>query len=102
MLVCPPSSDPIAHGLPASSAPACGELFLPFRKLRPIGCMGGRYRTSNPIDATYGSQDSQSRRVPGRLGSGEVERGNNSYQVEKRAFSRSTTTASSLSYCAAE
>ncbi len=28
--VCPPSSDPIAHGLPGSSGPADGRVVLPF------------------------------------------------------------------------
>ncbi len=61
-----------------------------------MGWMGGRYSTSNPISATYGSLAMVSRRVPGRAGSGLVDRGNSSYHAPNRARSRSTTTSSSL------
>ena len=47
----PPSAAPIAQGLPGSSGPAVRVLFGPFRKLRPIGWIGGRYRTSKPMPA---------------------------------------------------
>ena len=38
----PPSALPIAHGLPTSSGPGSSELFLPLRKLVPMGWIGGR------------------------------------------------------------
>ena len=47
---CPPASPPIAHGLPDRPGPASSVLFRPLRKARPIGWIGGRYRTSKPID----------------------------------------------------
>ena len=76
----------------AGIAPAAdfGLLFGPLRSVTPIGWMGGRYSTSNPIDATYGNSFSTSANVPCFPGSEAAERGNISYQVEKRARSRST------------
>ena len=38
----PALSDPIAHGLPGSSGSGVSELLRPLRKLRPMGCTGGR------------------------------------------------------------
>ncbi len=38
----PPSSEPIAQGLPGSSGPATSELFGPLRLVTPIGWIGGR------------------------------------------------------------
>ena len=35
--VCPPSREPIAHGLPGSPGPATSALLRPFLKLVPIG-----------------------------------------------------------------
>src|SRR4051794_2917327 len=40
--VWPPSSLPIAHGLPGSFGPAVSVLFGPFRFVLPIGWTGGR------------------------------------------------------------
>ena len=42
LFVWPPSSDPIAQGLPIASGSATTELFFPFRKARPTGWTGGR------------------------------------------------------------
>src|SRR6516162_2210184 len=94
----PPSADPMAQGLPISSGCAGTELFFPFRNVLPIGWMGGRYRTSKPMEAITGSHFSQSRKVPWRCGSDEQDLGNTSYHVENRAFSRSTIILKSLSY----
>ena len=41
----------MAHGLPGSSGPPPIVLFGPLRNVRPIGWIGGRYTTSNPIAA---------------------------------------------------
>ena len=38
----PPSSLPIAHGLPGSSGRAFSALLRPLRLVRPIGWIGGR------------------------------------------------------------
>jgi len=92
--VWPPSAAPIAHGLPTSPGPAAGVLFLPLRFSRPIGWMGGRYTTSNPIAAMASKRSSRSAKVPCFPGSGEAERGKSSYHVLNRARSRSTTTVS--------
>ena len=51
-LVWPPSSDPIAQGLPGSPGFAPVTLFRPLRFVSPIGWMGGMYRTSNPMPET--------------------------------------------------
>ena len=80
--LCPPSSAPMAHGLPTSSGRASSVLFGPLRRSRPIGWIGGKYSTSKPRRATYGSSASTSAKVPCRAGSFEAERGNSSYQVE--------------------
>jgi len=40
--VWPPSSEPMAQGLPSSSGPAVTLLFGPLRKALPMGWMGGR------------------------------------------------------------
>ena len=50
--VCPPSSAPIAHGLPTSVDSATSVLLRPLRLTRPTGWMGGKYSTSKPIPAT--------------------------------------------------
>jgi hypothetical protein len=42
MAVCPPSGEPIAHGLPGSSGSTTSVLFFPLRSVLPIGWMGGR------------------------------------------------------------
>src|SRR6185436_19069461 len=88
MALCPPSAKPIAHGLPGSSGPAVDELFFPFRSIIQMGWIGGRYRTSNPMDAIYGSRSSQSLNVPWPPLL-EHDRGNISYQALNLAFSRS-------------
>ncbi len=44
----PPSSEPMAHGLPGSPSGATSELFFPLRAVCPMGWTGGRYRTSKP------------------------------------------------------
>ena len=51
----PPSSLPIAHGDPTSPGAAVAELLRPLRCTLPIGWIGGRYTTSNPISAMRGS-----------------------------------------------
>ena len=66
----PPSSDPIAHGLPGSSGPAVVVLFDPLRLVRPIGWIGGRYKTSKPSSAMSGTSAATSRSVPCRSGIG--------------------------------
>src|SRR5580765_8630541 len=101
MALCPPSGEPIAHGLPGSFGLALAELFFPFRCVTPMGWIGGRYKTSNPMEAMYGRRSSQSLNVPcpPLL---EHDLGNISYQALNLAFSRSTTTMSALSYCVAK
>ncbi len=93
--VCPPASDPIAHGLPGSSGPAAAVLFGPFRLVCPIGWIGGRYNTSNRSSAMSGTSAATSRSVPCRPGSGDAERGKSSYQAPWRARSRAATISSS-------
>ena len=58
-------------------------IILPLRNERPIGCTGGRYRTSKPISATRGTWPAAPRSPP-KL------RGNSSYQAPTPARSRST------------
>ena len=89
--VCPPSGPPIAQGTPGSSGPELVTLFAPLRNVVPIGWIGGRYRTSKPSPCTYARRSMTSRSVPWRPGFGDVERGNSSYQLEKRAWTGSTT-----------
>src|SRR5665213_1234673 len=96
MALCPPSSDPIAQGLPTSSGSAFSALFFPLRKEWPMGWIGGRYSTSKFIEAIYGSHPSTSLNVPCAPGVNEQERGKISYQAEKPARSRPTLTASSF------
>ncbi len=84
MAVWPPSSLPMAHGLPGSLGPATRVLFGPLRCDRPMGWMGGRYTTSKPMAATSGSRLRAARRKP------PSERGNSSYQALNSARSRST------------
>ena len=61
----PPSAEPIPHGLPTSSGlRTVSALFFPLRNAVPTGWMGGRYSTSNPIEATYGKCSIRSRSVP--------------------------------------
>ena len=100
--LCPPSSAPIAHGLPGSSAAGTSVLLRPLRLTRPIGWIGGKYRTSKPSAAMRGSRASQSENVPCPLPGGPHERGNISYQLEKRARSGSTMTGSGGSSVVAE
>ncbi len=59
--VWPPAAAPIAHGLPGSAGRAVVTLFGPLRCVVPIGWIGGRYSTSKPIAATYGSRSTTSR-----------------------------------------
>ena len=72
--LCPPSGPPMAQGLPTSSGAALRELFLPLRAVRPMGWIGGRYSTSNPIAAIAGKRSSTSRNVPCRPGCAAAER----------------------------
>ena len=67
-----PRPPPIAHGLPGSSGAGVSVLLRPLRKLRPIGWIGGRYRTSKPIAATYGQPGRRfvERRAARRIGAG--------------------------------
>jgi hypothetical protein len=60
----PPSSEPIAHGEPTSSGPVTSVLFGPLRFTLPIGWIGGRYTTSNPMSATAGRRSAAVRNVP--------------------------------------
>ena len=75
------------------------DLCFPFsgKCARWDGWAEGR-RCQNPSMRCTESLASQSRNVPCRPVSGEHDRGNTSYQVEKRAFSRSTTTANRFSF----
>ena len=86
-----PMQPPMAQGLPASPSAAFGLLLGPLRSVMPIGWMGGRYSTSKPIAEISGSRASTSANVPCCPELCPAERGNSSYQVEKRARSRSTS-----------
>ena len=92
----PPSRSPTG----CRDRPVCAssELFRPLRKLRPIGWIGGRYSTSNPMALTYGRRAAASSNVALRLGSVPAERGNISYHAPNRARSRSTVTPRTRSY----
>src|SRR5215207_7488632 len=90
MAVWPPSTPPIAQGLPGSSGAATSELLRPLRLVVPIGWMGGKYRTSKPRSAIWGMRAAASRNLALLVGSGPADRGNISYHVLKRARSRST------------
>ncbi|MDT4861140.1 hypothetical protein FQZ97_957320 [compost metagenome] len=96
--VCPPSAAPIAQGLPTSSGPACSALLGPLRCSRPMGWIGGKYSTSKPMAAMAGRRASTSLKVPCTPGAGPVERGKSSYQVLKRARSRSANSGSSTEW----
>ena len=75
--LCPPSSAPIAHGLPGSVGVAVAALFRPLRESgRSDGPAADRVRR-NPCVQSVRIQGSQSRSLPGRQGSGLQERGNN-------------------------
>src|SRR5215470_8263351 len=83
----PPAGEPIAHGEPGSSGRASSALFLPLRAVVPIGCTGGRYTTSKPIEAIASKRLAAVRSVPDtdlRRPSGSTlapsDRGKNSYQ----------------------
>jgi len=95
--VWPPSALPMAHGQPGSADVQVVALLRPLRCVCPIGWIGGRYSTSNPICAISGRSRSQSRKVPCRPPLPN-ERGNSSYHALNTAFGRSTMTANSLSY----
>ena len=92
----PPSSLPIAHGDPTSPGAAVGELLRPLRCTLPIGWIGGRYTTSNPISAMRGRSAAAVAKVPctalPSASQPPVERGNISYHEPKRASGRSTQT----------
>ena len=92
----PPSSLPIAHGDPTSPGAAVGLLLRPLRCTLPIGWIGGRYTTSNPISAIRGSAAVAVAKVPctgfPSASQPPVERGNISYHEPKRASGRSTQT----------
>ena len=47
-----------------TAGPAFVALFRPFRAVRPMGWMGGRYTTSKPSRSISGSRPSTSRKVP--------------------------------------
>ena len=85
----PPFSLPIAQGDPTSLGPAVTELLRPLRCTLPIGWIGGRYTTSNPILAMRGSALAAVANVPCTglpfLSQPPVDRGNISYQALKRA-----------------
>ena len=59
-------------GCPDRPARGVSVLLRPLRKLRPIGWIGGRYRTSKPIAATYGQPCRRlvERRAARRIGAG--------------------------------
>lgn len=91
----------MAHGTPGSQLPADSVLLGPLRKVDPIGWIGGRYTTSNPIAAMAGSRSAAVRKVPltgAEPGSTTApsERGNISYQEPKRARLRSTSSGSAF------
>ena len=88
MAVWPPSSFPMAQGLPGSLGPATRVLFGPLRCERPIGWIGGRYTTSKPMAATSGRRLWAARLNP------PSDRGNSSYQALNWARSRSTQSRS--------
>src|SRR5438128_1250271 len=92
MALCPPSAAPIAHGLPGSSGVEVVELFLPLRKVRPIGWIGGKYTMSKPIDAAYSSRAMLVRNVPCSPRA-PVDRGKNSYQALNCASTGSTASS---------
>ena len=75
---------------------AVTELLRPLRCTLPIGWIGGRYTTSNPILAMRGSALAAVANVPCTglpfLSQPPVDRGNISYQALKRASGRSTHT----------
>src|SRR5579864_7172867 len=93
MDLCPPSVALIAHGLPGSSGAATSALLRPLRLVRPIGWIGGKYSTSNPISATSARRASQSANVPCSPPDA-AERGNISYHALKRANGGSTQSGS--------
>src|SRR5664279_3405612 len=88
----PPSAEPIAHGTPGSPGSGFSVLFLPLRKVLPIGCTGGMYTTSKPIAAIAGRRLAAVANVPDLGGSSDApsERGKNSYHDPYKARSRST------------
>src|SRR6266508_3186554 len=71
----------MAHGLPGSVGPAASVLFGPFRWVRPMGWMGGRYTTSKPMRWISWSRWTQSAKVPCAPGMRPWERGKSSYQA---------------------
>src|SRR6266542_1140380 len=75
----------MAHGLPGSVGPAASVLFGPFRWVRPMGWMGGRYTTSKPMRWISWSRWTQSAKVPCAPGMRPWERGKSSYQAPQRA-----------------
>ena len=90
----PPSAAPIAHGLPTSSGAGVERVVRPLRLLA-ADRMDRRQveRRRSPCSATYGRRASHVvEACRARPGSRRAERGKNSYQLEKRARSRSTTT----------
>ena len=94
---CPPSALPIAQGTPQSSAFASRVLFLPLRCEIPIGCTGGKYKTSKPIAATPGKRLVAVANVPlvtdpSAFLMAPSLRGKNSYQAPINARSRSART----------
>ena len=87
-LVWPPSAEPIAQGLPASPA-RFAALFLPLRKLFPMGDRGQVQDIETHVrHVVY--PGFTSRRVPCLRGVVDQDRGKELIPVEKRAFSRST------------
>ena len=65
-------------------------LFGPFRFVKPMGWIGGRYRTSNPSFLSSGSLAMQSLKVPCLPGTRPWERGNISYHAANSADFLST------------
>ena len=93
----PPSALPIAHGTPQSSSLASRVLFFPLRCEIPIGCTGGRYKTSKPIAATPGKRLVAVANVPevtepSAFLTAPSLRGKNSYQEPTKALSLSART----------
>ncbi len=84
---------PDRPGGPDVVGPATNALFGPFRLILPIGWIGGRYTTSNPMAAMRGRSAAAVAKVPCRGVPSSfqppVERGKNSYHEPNSARRRS-------------
>ena len=94
--LCPPSAAPIAQGLPTSSGSASSALLRPLRLLAAdrMDRRQVQHVEAHRGDVRQARLDVAEGAVRGRARAA-VERGNSSYQLLKRARSRSTTSGSS-------